>query len=89
MDGPPPPAPVGVDSPLKAKLEHLAATEAAMQSIFASFVADLPPIPNIERRTETIRGQDGNEITLYIHQPQNAAGPCPAYITRTAVEWSC
>jgi acetyl esterase/lipase len=77
MDGPPPPAPVGVDSPLKAKLEHLAATEAAMQSIFAGFVADLPPIPNIERRTETIRGQDGNEITLYIHQPQNAAGPLP------------
>jgi acetyl esterase len=77
MDGPPPPAPVGVDSPLKAKLEHLAATEAAMQSIFAGFVADLPPIANIERRTETIRGQDNNEITLCIHQPQNAAGPLP------------
>jgi acetyl esterase len=77
MDGPPPPVPVGVDSPLKAKLEYLAATEAAMQSIFAGFVAGLPPIPNIERRTETVRGQDSNEITLYIHQPQNAAGPLP------------
>src|ERR1700728_3957403 len=60
MDGPPPPAPVGVDSPIKAKLDHLAATEAAMQRIFAGFFTDMPPIPNIERWTETIRGQDGN-----------------------------
>jgi acetyl esterase/lipase len=77
MDGAPPAVAVGLDSPIKAKLDYLAATEAAMQSIFSSFVADMPPIPNIERRTETIRGQDGNEITLYIHQPQNAKGPLP------------
>jgi acetyl esterase len=77
MDGPPPPTPVGMDSPMKAKLDHLAATEAAMQGIFAGLVDDLPPIANVEHRTETVRGQDGNEIRLYIHQPQNASGPLP------------
>src|SRR5215831_11796901 len=65
---------VGPDSPLQAKLDYLATTEDAMQGLFASLTADLPPINNVERRTETIRGHDRNEIKLYIHQPLNAAG---------------
>jgi acetyl esterase len=74
MDGPPPPASVAMDSPMQAKLDYIAASESAMQDIFNGLVADLPPIPKMERWTETIRGQDGNEITLYIHRPQNAGG---------------
>ena len=68
---------VGPDSPLQAKLDYLATTEDAMQGLFASLTADLPPINNVERRTETIRGHDRNEIKLYIHQPLNAAGVLP------------
>ena len=77
LDGPPPPVALGSDSPMKAKLDYLAASEAAMGGLFASVVADLPPITNVARRVETIRGQDGNEIRLYIHSPLKAAGPLP------------
>ena len=31
----------------------------------------------VERRTEVIRGVDGNDIRLYIHTPKNASGPLP------------
>src|SRR5215472_4906188 len=69
LDGPPPPVTLGIDSPMKAKLDYLAATEAGMGGLFAGLVAKLPPITEVTRRTETIRGQDGNEIRLYIHSP--------------------
>jgi len=77
LDGPPPPVAVGSDSPMKAKLDYLAATEAGMGGLFAGLTAELPPITNVARRTETIRGQDGNEIRLYIHSPLKAAGAVP------------
>jgi acetyl esterase/lipase len=77
LDGPPPPVTLGIDSPMKAKLDYLAATEAGMGGLFAGLVAKLPPITDVTRRTETIRGQDGNEIRLYIHSPAKAAGPVP------------
>jgi acetyl esterase/lipase len=77
LDGPPPPVTLGADSPMKAKLDYLAATEAGMGGLFAGLVAKLPPITEVTRRTETIRGQDGNEIRLYIHSPAKASGPVP------------
>jgi acetyl esterase len=77
MDGSPPPSPVAIDSPMQAKLDYIATSEAALQDILTGLVADLSPIPNIERQTETIRGQDGNEITVYIHRPQNARESLP------------
>src|SRR5215469_3787910 len=77
LGGAPAPVPLSPNDPLEAKLEYLAATEATFDGLFGTLVADLPPITNIERRTETIRGQDGNEIKLYIHSPSTAAGPLP------------
>ena len=74
LDGSPPPSPVAMDSPMRAKLDYITASESALQGILTGLVADLSPISNIERWTETIRGQDGNEITLYIHRSQNAGG---------------
>jgi len=62
---------------MQAKLEYLAATESAMTELFAGLVANLPPITNVERRIETIRGQDGNEVKLYVHQPLNVSGDRP------------
>jgi len=77
LDGAPAPVAVRPDSSMEAKLEYLAANEDAMGGLFARLVADLPPITNVERRTETIRGQDGNEIKLYIHLPLNGRGARP------------
>ena len=65
------------DSPLQDKLAYLAASEAGFEAMFATLVADLPPIQHVQRRTEVIKGVDNNDLTLYIHTPQNASGPLP------------
>ena len=72
-----PPVPVNADSPLAEKLRFCAASEAGMTTTFTAQFADLPAIPNVERRTEVITGVDGNAIKLYIHMPQNMSGPLP------------
>ena len=72
-----PPVPVSADSPLSEKLDFCAASEAGMTTTFTAQFADLPAIPNVERRTEVITGVDGNAINLYIHMPQNMSGPLP------------
>src|SRR5215813_7120211 len=77
LDSVPPPIPVHADSPMQQKLDYVAASEAGMETVFAALFADLPPITNVERRTEVIRGVDGNDIRLYIHTPQNPSGPLP------------
>jgi acetyl esterase len=77
LDGAPAPIAIRPDSSIQAKLDYLAATEQSMESLFTALVADLPPITQVERRTETIMGQDGNQISLYIHQPIRAAGALP------------
>ncbi len=77
MDGAPPPIPVTAASPLQDKLAFSAANEAGMQTVFGALFDDLPPITNVTRRTEIIKGADGNNINLYIHTPQHASGPLP------------
>lgn len=77
LDVAPPPAPVTVDSPLPDKLAYSVANEAGMEAVFTALFADLPPITNVTRRTEVIKGVDGNDINLYIHTPQNVSGPVP------------
>jgi acetyl esterase/lipase len=78
----PAPAPVNVDSPLRERLDYVAGFERGMEDVFAALFADLPPIENVDRRTEVITGMDGNAISLYIHMPQNASGvvPCVYHI---------
>ncbi len=77
LDAAPPPVPVTAGSPLPDQLAYSAANEAGMETVFATLFADLPAITNVARRTEVIKGVDGNDINLYIHAPQNASGPLP------------
>jgi acetyl esterase len=77
LDSTPPSAPLQADSPLPDKLAYVAKSEAGMEGVFAALSADLPPIANVQRRTEVIKGVDGNEIMLYIHTPRNPSGPLP------------
>ena len=69
LDIAPPPTPVNVNSPLQDKLAYSAANETGMEAVFAALFADLPPITKVERRTEVIKGVDGNDITLYNKYP--------------------
>jgi acetyl esterase/lipase len=59
------------------KLAYAAANESGMEKVFEAVFSDLPPITTVERRTEVIKGVDGNDIKLYIHTPKNASGPLP------------
>jgi acetyl esterase len=77
LDEAPPPVPVTAGSSLHDKLAYSAANEAGMEAVFTALFADLPPITTVQRRTEDITGVDGNDITLYIHTPQNRSGPLP------------
>jgi acetyl esterase/lipase len=59
------------------KLAYATANESGMEGVFAAVFADLPSITTVERRTEVIKGVDGNDIRLYIHTPTQASGPLP------------
>jgi acetyl esterase len=77
LDVAPPPVPVTANSSLPDKLTYSAANEAGMEAMCAALFADLPPITTVERRTQVIKGVDGNDINLYIHTPKNVSGPLP------------
>ena len=71
------PAPVNADSPLEEKRDYIAKIEREHEVRFKALNPDPPPIENVERRSEVIKGVDGNDIRLYLHQPKNASGPHP------------
>ncbi|MET0993043.1 MAG: alpha/beta hydrolase fold domain-containing protein, partial [Mycobacterium sp.] len=75
-----PPLPVGRDDPVDDLLAVALETEQTYQTIFESLLADFPAAEGVDARTETVTGVDGNEITLYIHRPADAAGPLPGLL---------
>ena len=79
MDVTPPPSPVSSSSSDEEIHEHVAMTEAGFGEVFNVFFDDLPAL-DVSSRTEIIKGVDGNDISLYIHQPNNIDGPMPAVV---------
>jgi acetyl esterase/lipase len=77
LDIAPAPAPVTADSSLQEQLDYIKEAEVGFEGLFAALYTDLPPIEDVERRTEVIKGVDNNDISLYIHKPKNASGPLP------------
>ena len=77
LDEAPAPISVQADSTLEERLAHVAAAERGFEGVFDALFTDLPPIENVERRTEVILGVDENPINLYIHTPTNAAAAVP------------
>ncbi len=77
FDEAPAPAPVSAESPREEILDFLAAAEEGYEDMFKAWFSGLPPIENVERRTEVIQGVDGNDIKLYVHEPKDASGPVP------------
>ena len=59
---------------------YCAALEGAMDEALALQLEAMPNFDHIEQSTETIRGPDGNDITLYIHRPKGAEGPLPGLV---------
>jgi len=80
MDVAPPAAPVDINSPMDELLEYAMGAEEGFGMLGGILAAQAPPITNVERRTEVIRGIDGNDIALYIHTPTDVDGPMPAIV---------
>lgn len=75
-----PPQPVTVETPLEQLHEFNTMAEAGFDMLFSMMTADLPAVSGVERSIEVITGIDGNDITLYIHRPEGAAGPLPGIL---------
>ncbi|MFT7599419.1 MAG: acetyl esterase [Acidimicrobiales bacterium] len=80
LDEAPPAAGVDINSPVEALLEYAMAAEEGFAALGMVLSADAPPITNVERRTEIIKGIDGNDISLYIHTPTDVDGPVPCIV---------
>ena len=80
LDGAPEAAPVDINSPIEALLEYAGLAEEGFGALGTVLSANAPAITNVERRTQIIRGVDGNDISLYIHTPTDADGPMPAVL---------
>lgn len=80
LDGTPPPAPCDANSPLDELLEFCTEAESGFGALFEALSTGLPPIDNVSRSVEVIKGVDGNDITLYIHRPTDVDGPVPGIL---------
>jgi acetyl esterase len=82
MDGPPPPVPVTVDSPLEDRRAFATMNEQAMGAIFDTLAQGVPPVEGVTTTTKTITGEDGNDVDLYISRPSSTdtALPCVVHL---------
>jgi acetyl esterase/lipase len=74
-----PPSPVSAASPIDEILAHCAEAEAGFQMAF-SMVNPPSTTSGVSSRVETITGVDGNEITLYIHRPDDSSSLLPCLV---------
>jgi len=70
----------GAGSSLKDALAYCDTVEAAGAAANAEMLAALPAFPTVESSTETIKGVDGNDITLFVHQPKQRSGTLPCVV---------
>ena len=80
LDGAPEPAPVDIHSPLDALLEYAMAAEENFAALGGALSAQAPAITGVTRRSEVIKGIDGNEVRLHIHAPSDVDAPVPGIL---------
>jgi acetyl esterase/lipase len=80
LAGHPPASPVHAGSTIEELLEYVATAEEGFEALFGALVAELPAVRGVARRVEVIPGFDGNDITLYIHAPEDDDGPRPGVL---------
>ena len=81
MDKDPPADGLTIDSTYEEILAGTDKAEPVFQGLIAQWCKDVPPIGvDLEERTETIAGVDGNEIKLFITRPAGSEGkPLPCF----------
>jgi acetyl esterase len=80
LDRAPAPAPVDGSSSYDELLEFCRLAESDYEEMFAALFTDLPTVEGVVSRSEVIKGSDGNEIRLYIHQPADLTDAVPCIV---------
>lgn len=80
LDVAPEPAGVDADSPIEQLIEFCDLAEPGFVGLGTALFADLPAIEGVESEIKVIKGVDGNDITLFVHRPADAARPLPAVL---------
>lgn len=76
----PEPMPVEHDGPTEAILGVVDVMEEGFGALWAALFEGLPPVVGVTSRTEIIPGPDGNDVTLFIHEPAERSGPLPVIV---------
>jgi acetyl esterase len=80
LEGAPEPVPVNRDSALDELLEYVGMAESGYEEMFGALAIGLPPVEGVTSEVEVIRGVDGNDITLFIHRPQDVEAALPGVL---------
>lgn len=67
-------------SPREDQLAFIRGAEIGFQALTAAWVQGAEPAKDVVRETRTIRGVDGNQITLYLHRTSVSDGPTPCVV---------
>jgi acetyl esterase/lipase len=80
MGGAPPEAPVDGSSSIEDLLAHCAEAEAGFEMMNQALAGGLGPVDGVVSTVEVIEGIDGNDITLFVHRPEDQHGSVPAIL---------
>lgn len=80
LDVAPPPSPVTAATPIADLLEYALLAEAGFDAVGGVLTANSSPTKGVTSHQETITGVDGNDITVFVHRPDDAVGPMPCVV---------
>jgi acetyl esterase len=80
VGGPAVELPFDHEAPLDVLLQYCTAAEEGFGQMGGMMAAASPPVLGVKKSVEVIRGLDGNDITLLIHQPENSTGAVPGVL---------
>ena len=80
LDGVAPAPLVTYQSPQKEIQDYNNGLEPIYSSVFADIFSDIELPGGLINETKTIKGEDGNEIKLYLTKPDNASGDMPGIL---------
>ncbi len=70
----------GAGCSVEEALAYCNMVESAGSAANAEMLAALPDFPTVQTSIETIKGVDGNDINLFVHQPVERSGPLPCIV---------
>lgn len=80
MDQRAPALPIGPDATLEQVLELMTVAEEGNDAAFTALFDGLAPVEGVTSETRVIRGEAGNEVTLFIHRPVDGPARMPGLV---------